>query len=107
MLAHEGDAWYLAPPTGTRGATVEALAGASAGLGIDPASGSALPVAARHDPLALLAPRYRSGWLVVLELRDGTGAVRTLEVWADAVPPADFSRLHLACLCDVAPRASR
>ena len=61
--------------------------------------------ATRHDPLTLHRPRYRSGWLVVLELRDGAGRPRTLEVWSDAVDAASFSYLHLACLFDAAGRA--
>ena len=64
-----------------------------------------MPVAALHDPLTLRPPRYRSSWLVVLELEDAAGRRRTLDVWADAVAPADFSYLHLACLFDARERA--
>ena len=83
-LARERDEWYLDR---------------------DPAAGRARGRAA-DEPLELLRPRYRSAWLLVLEFRDGTGRVRELEVWADAVAPADFSYLHLACLFDATdPRA--
>ena len=81
-LARDGDEWYLAD---LRGGPVPGHPGRFG----------------RDDPLTLERPRYRSSWLVVLELRDAAGRTRTLDVWADAVDPALFSHLHLACLFDV------
>lgn len=79
-ISRDGDDWFLCP------------AGAHGG---------------RHDPLVLLPPRYRSGWLTSLAFRDATGATRHLDVWSDAVAPEDFSYLHLACLFDVERPPSR
>ncbi len=53
-----------------------------------------------REPLTLLAPAYRSSWLVVLRLRDPAGRVRTVDVHCDAACPRAFSYLHLACLFD-------
>ena len=90
-LARDGDEWYLADP-------VDA---AVRDGGRD--DRAALDDLGRDDPLTLRRPRYRSSWLVVLELRDATGRTRTLDVWSDAVDPALFSHLHLACLFEVPP----
>ena len=94
-LARDGDEWYLADP-------VDAPArdgGRDVRDGGDGRAALAFP--GRGDPLSLRRPRYRSSWLVVLELRDATGRIRTLDVWSDAIDPALFSHLHLACLFEV------
>ena len=88
-LAREGADWFVSP------------AGASAPDGDDGAS--RWPCNA-DEPLALLAPAYRSSWLVVLRLRDPAGRTLVMDVHADAVCPRAFSYLHLACLFDTEER---
>ena len=91
-LARDGDEWYLADPVD---------APARDGGRDERAALDRPDRLGRDDPLTLRRPRYRSSWLVVLELRDATDRPRTLDVWSDAVDPVLFSHLHLACLFEV------